>query len=163
MAIAKALRLELSATQSVAIALHEMIAVIEDVKLIHVPRAPAHCRFLVLWQEQLLPLFDPLEWCAATANARRGSAQFHAIVSYETAIADRFALGCIALHSFPAAIEVDDADACALPAPRWRSIAHACFLDGDVMIPILDLAAMFGRPMEQMAATPLDDLAILAP
>lgn len=163
MAIAKALRLELAAAQSVAIGLHEMIAVTEEVTPIHVPRAPSHCRSLVAWQTQLLPLFDPLEWCGENdTNAKRDSAKFYAIVSYETGSAEGFALGCIALRSFPAAVDVDDANACMLPSQRWQTIAHACFLDGDAMIPILDLAAMFGRPMEQLAPAEVNPFEALA-
>jgi chemotaxis signal transduction protein len=163
MATAKALRLQLSAMQTVVIALHEMIGVIEDVVPIYVPRAPAHCRYLVSWQDQLLPSFDPLEWCGiALTQGKREIAQFHAIVSFETEDASGFAYGCIALQSFPAALDVDDGNACPLPSPRWRTIAHACFRDGDAIVPILDLAAMFGRPKGEAMATTADRFVAIA-
>jgi chemotaxis signal transduction protein len=163
MATAKALRLQLSATQSVVVALHEMTAVVEDVIPIYVPRAPAHCRYLVAWQGQLLPTFDPLEWCGIAAAKGKGeAAQFHAILTYETGDANGFGYGCIALRSFPNALDVDDVNACPLPAPRWESIARSCFLDGEDIIPILDLAAMFGRPMDEASAATADRIEAIA-
>lgn len=138
--------MQIGATQTVAIALHEMVEVIENVELTWVPCAPSHCQWLVRWRNQLVPLFDPEIWCGAVRAERVAAvARFHAIVSFETGDSNTLGFGCLALQSFPAAMAVDDESACRLPGARWASIAHSCVLDDTAVMPILNLPAMFGR------------------
>ncbi|MFN0305348.1 MAG: hypothetical protein ACKVQU_33930 [Burkholderiales bacterium] len=149
MAIAKGLRMQIGVTQTVAIALHEMVEVLENVEPIWVPCAPIHCQWLVRWRNQLVPLFDPMIWCGTVrAEGVETVARFHAIVSFETGDPNRLGFGCLALHAFPAAMAVDDQSACALPNARWAHIAHSCFRDGTAIMPILNLPAMFDRMAE---------------
>ncbi len=146
MATARALRMQIGATQTVAIALHEMVEVMENVEPIWVPCAPSHCQWLVRWRNQLVPLFNPEIWCgAARVDGIDTVARFHAIVSFETGDPNGLGFGCLALQTFPAAMAVDDQNACALPGVRWAHIAHSCFLDDTAIVPILNLPAMFDR------------------
>ena len=149
MATARALRMQIGATQTVAIALHEMVEVMENVEPIWVPCAPTHCQWLVRWRNQLVPLFDPQIWCGAGGvEGVETAARFHAIVSFETGDPNRLGFGCIALQAFPAAMAVDDQSACALPNARWAHIARSCFLDDIAIVPILNLRAMFDQPSD---------------
>ncbi len=144
MAIASALRLQIGATQMAAIALHEMIEVIEGAEPIQVPRAPRHCQFIVRWRDMLIPIFDLANWCDfEPAGATNKVAPFHAIVSYESGDPERPGFGCLGLASFPVTIRVDDQAACALPAKRWSAVALSCFKDGPPVVPILHLSALF--------------------
>ncbi len=144
MATARALRLQIGATQSVAIALHEMIEVIEGVEPIQVPRAPRHCQTLVRWRDRLIPIFDLANWCEfERGDATAGVARFHAILSYDSGDPDGPGYGCLALDAFPVAIAVDDQMACALPAELWAPVSLSCFREGEAVLPVLHLAALF--------------------
>ena len=123
-----------------AVGEREMIHVLPDPPpLFEIPRSPAYCRKLLIWQDELLPLMNLAGRVAARpvapAEGQPGPDGLVAIAAYQPHPGEA-----------PARIGVSDADACGLPEAlgAWRRYAISCFEHADIgPVPVLDLRSVF--------------------
>lgn len=128
----------------------------EQVHLVHEPAtaelagAPAHCRHVIFWNGQCVPVMDLDRWLdparatdPATVHRRLG------IYAYQQGAGGAVEYGALWLARPPQRVDVDDAAAATLPpGGRWPAIASACFTDGAGAVPILDLPRIFSRALD---------------
>lgn len=148
MAQAKAMIFRYGGEAPVALPPHVAMAVMDSAGLVEVPGAPSHCRYLLRWQERLVPVIDLQGLLTAAAGASATAYAHVLVVAYQAGARQPLDYGALMLASLPATVTVDDATACALPddSASWRQIALSCFeLDGQ-RVPVLDTARLFAAP-----------------
>ncbi|MGZ8218965.1 chemotaxis protein CheW [Methylomagnum sp.] len=132
MSRATAWMLPITKAMSAAVGEFELVHILLDRPvLFDVPRAPAHCRHVLVWQDRIVPLMD--------LGARFGApgrnpgpiaeAGVIGIVAYQPVATDHFEYGALRLEAIPWRSEVADEQACAFPSwlEVWRPYASACF------------------------------------
>jgi chemotaxis signal transduction protein len=143
MADASAWLLTLDAELQAAVGARELIHLMQFPAVFEIPDAPLHCRQVLLWQEEIVPVLDVAAWL----RGRRASAvplSLVGIFAYQ-ATPETVAFGALPLLVPPPRRRVSDDQACALPEQPsgWSRIALSCFSDGDRKVPILDLRHLF--------------------
>lgn len=134
-----------------------LVHVVPAPVLADIPRAPIHCRRVLVWENRLLPAWDVAAFLdAPPLTSDRALA---ALAAYRVgADTGKVRLGALLLPAPPVRIAVLDPRNRELPDPRWRAIAKACFEHHEEAVPILDLARMFEtRPNaeQERAAEPV--------
>ena len=145
MAEATAWLLALAPELQAAVGEKEMIHMVQTPALFEIPDTPAHCRQVLRWEQQIVPVLDVADWLleqpAAPSPAMVG------VFAYQ--IATGIGYGALPLQAVPARRRVRDDQACPLPErpAGWSRIALSCFSDGDRKIPILDLNYLFSNAL----------------
>jgi chemotaxis signal transduction protein len=142
--------------QRAAIGERELYHLIHAPKVHTVPSTPRHCSRVVLWEEQILPLWDLAAWLSGTPPVE--VVPVVAVVAYQRSRRERPEFGTLALAAPPVRLAVRNEQACGLPEamPAWKALAISCFAHQGQPIPIIDLARMFsgalasGRVDEQI-------------
>ncbi len=145
---AVAWRLRLSSDCQIAIGEREMIHLLQNPNLLPIPNAPPYCRFVAIWQGQVLPVLDVAAWL--TGRPARSQVEILGVVVYSDE--DEVHHGAIALDQIPSRTEVsDDQQVHELPDPRWDAVTLSCFAEGEVIYPIVALEALFSRPQGELS------------
>lgn len=143
MAEASAWLLALDAEVRAAVGARELIHLVQFPTVFEIPDAPPHCRQVLLWQEEIVPVMDVAAWLR---GGRAGAAPppLAGIFAYQ-ATPESVAYGALPLLVTPLRRRVSDDQACALPErpAGWSRIALSCFSDGDWKVPILNLRYLF--------------------
>jgi chemotaxis signal transduction protein len=126
-----------------AVGEREMIHLVETPRLEEVPQTPLHCRQVLLWEGELLPVLDLTAWlteqpmpCERVSVGIVGWQERHgAIPQY----------GALMFSGVPQKIRVSDDHVCNLPEhpAAWKAIAASCMRYADRPVPILDLPRIF--------------------
>lgn len=136
----KAIRLDADRDTAAAIGLHEVIEVVTEGDMAPVPMAPRHCRELLKWRDQWIPVFDLAAWRGLQAEP---AGRFFVVVGY-SAGAGGVQYGCMRVPEFPKIVELSDQQVCSLPDDaEWSGIAISCFDEGGKAVPILSLCKVF--------------------
>lgn len=136
----RAIRLDAGRGTVAAIGLHEVIEVVTEGVMAPVPMAPRHCRELLQWRDQWIPVFDLAAWHGVPAEP---AGQFFVVVGY-SADAGGVQYGCMRVPEFPKIVELSDQQGCSLPDDaEWSRIAISCFREGGKAVPILSLCKVF--------------------
>jgi chemotaxis signal transduction protein len=108
------------------------------------PRVPAHCLGVLLWQERMIPLVD-LGPVLSGEPQPAGRGGLRAVVlAYEEAAGQPLRYGALAVRSAPVEVWASDEMACPLPeSPALGHLARSCFEHHEETIPVLDPAALF--------------------
>jgi len=146
----KAWMLPLGKGRHAAIGEYEMVHIIPEwVRLQSIPLCPVYCHKVLMWQGQLIPVFDLQAWLRTQTGIVADTAQdampIICIVAYED---DNRTVGYggILLSALPFRTDVLDDQLCDFPDDddRWSAIAVSCFSDpGGGPAPVLDLARIF--------------------
>ena len=125
----------------------ELLHLIDQPQTHEVPGAPAYCRRVLVWEQDILPVFDLGVWCDPGAAAIE--APVIAIVGFQADGDTAPGFGGLLLTAPAQRIEVEDAWACPLPPElgAWRPIACACFARNGRALPVLDLKRLFTLPV----------------
>lgn len=127
-----------------AVGEREMVHLIEAPTLLAVPHSPFHCRQVLVWNNILLPAMDLAAWLRGQPAPRPQT--LAGVFAYQAHPGADPEYGALLLAGIPTRTRVTDEQACALPKQpdHWRTLAIACFRQGDQPIPILDLPHIFG-------------------
>lgn len=124
--------LETGAGVRVAIAEQQACEYLAQAPKIAVPLAPAYCRYLFFWRDEVLPLFDLTELAqepiisAANAAGEPGVV----VVAYQIKPRTPLQYAGIAVCKAPSRIMVDDVQVSEFPAQypeQLRVVASSCF------------------------------------
>lgn len=123
----------------------ELLHLVEQPELFEVPFAPPHCKRVLLWQGQLLPVWEIAAWL--NHDSTTDKIPLIAIVGYQLRRGDMPKFGAIALSEPPVRTRVSDSQGCELPADQagWSQIALTAFLHEGQPVPVLNLTRMFSR------------------
>lgn len=123
----------------------ELLHLVEHPELFEVPLAPHHCRHVLAWQGQLLPVWDLHAWLEGESSAQ--TTPLVVIVGYQLHHGEMPKFGGITLLEPPQRTYVADSQVCPLPSDvaGWCDIALTAFMHQDQAVPILDLPRMFSR------------------
>lgn len=132
----------------VALPVHAGVELVEQPRVVTVPRMPHFCRGLAAWQGRQLPLID-LHAYLQGPNTEVSLPFSHVlVVAYQAARHQAIEYGALCAPFLLRIQEVADSQQCPLPdePPDWAGIAVSCFLYQGRAVPVLDLASIFTRP-----------------
>lgn len=121
--------------------------------LVAIPRAPSHCRRVLLWQDRMLPAWDVGAFLGAPPLA---SERAIAAIAVYRAASGKVEVGALLLAEPPVRATISEPEACALPDARWSPVAASCFKYRGRAFPVLDLRRMFESPPALHAHSPSD-------
>lgn len=126
-----------------AVGEREMMHLVETPVLEDIPQTPVHCRQVLLWEGELMPVIDLSAWL--TGQPAEGAHASVGIVGWQTQTDAAPQYGALLLSGAPQKTRVVDEQLCKLPEQPsgWESIAISCFSHDGQPIPILDVAYLF--------------------
>ncbi|MCP5420608.1 MAG: chemotaxis protein CheW [Gammaproteobacteria bacterium] len=135
--------MDLDSQLQAAVGDREMLHVIQAPELFSVPLSPPYCRHVLIWQDHILPLMDLAAWL--NGQSERREHKVAGILAFQPRRDQEVRYGALSLAATPIRAQVDDQQACDLPAhpSGWKRLALSCFQQGNRIIPILDLPTLF--------------------
>ncbi len=129
-----------------AVGYHEMLQVLLSAKLFEVPCTPQYCREVLIFQNDILPVFD-LSSLLEREKITPLMDQVLGIALYQENPDHPIRYAALRLASMPQSIYVSDEQACDLPADQdyWKPFALSSFSRDEVVIPIIDLGYLFSE------------------
>ncbi|MEQ1881451.1 MAG: chemotaxis protein CheW, partial [Burkholderiales bacterium] len=139
--------LSLGAGRLVAVGERELVHILAELpKLQPIPRAPAHARHAMVWQERILPVIDLSALLDKSESGPSTPISVIGIVAFRGARKGTIGLGALALHDVPQRLETSDSDACEMPSRLHALSAWAisCLDHPDHgAVPILNLSNLY--------------------
>jgi chemotaxis signal transduction protein len=129
-----------------AIGDREMQYVIHSPVTTRIPISPFYCDQVLIWNNQLLPVFDLASWLTGGKQVCQNA--LIGVVAYSYRHQHTLHYAGLRLHVAPKRLRVYDEQACVLPEENtsWGKVAVSCFKYlGDRHIPILDLQTVFSQ------------------
>jgi len=148
--------LDIRGGMRVALGGHEMTHLIaQPAPLYPIPRAPAHCRCVVLWEDHVLPVVDLAALVGAAEygvglRPLAGIDHLLGVVAFAPQRGAEASRVALMLDALPEGVTVDDADACERSdeVGVWRDYAVSGFRHPRYgAVPILDLFKLFSSPL----------------
>ncbi|VAW59441.1 hypothetical protein MNBD_GAMMA11-53 [hydrothermal vent metagenome] len=132
---------------NVAVGQFEIAHIVDQTNLTPIAQAPEHCRFVTVWNNKIVPIFNIAHWISTDKPVEKQPAHFNiiAILIYKLENGN-LAYGGIPLNRPPTLTQISNNQQCGLPAytDKWKSIAISCFRStSDQAIPILNTQALF--------------------
>lgn len=126
-----------------AVGEREMVHLVETPQLEEIPQTPSHCRHVLLWEGDLLPVLD-LTACL-TAESTQLDRISVGIVGWQEQPGSLPQYGALMFVGVPQKIRVADDHVCNLPdqPAAWQAVAASCVRYDDQPVPILDLPRIF--------------------
>ncbi len=143
--------LEVSPTISLAVGQFEVAHIVDQMHLAPVVQAPEHCKYVTIWNNRIIPIFDIAQWLSANggvekqANKQSDHYRIIAILIYKLENGE-LAYGGIPLSKSPVLDKINNNQQCGLPSntAKWKKIAASCFRSqNDQTVPILNIQALF--------------------
>ena len=122
-----------------AVGEREMLHLVETPRLEEIPQTPLHCRQVLLWEGELLPVLDLKAWLTKQPSpCERVSV---GIVGWQERPCAIPQYGALMFSGVPQKIRVSDDHVCHLPEhpTAWKAIAASCVCYDHQPVPILDL------------------------
>jgi chemotaxis signal transduction protein len=138
--ISRALQFTLAPGVAAAIAVYELVEVLDNPPRARFPFGPAWANDLITFHGAPLAVIDLAQ--RAQPGVAHARAPWVMIAAYQTVAGAPLNYGAIAIASVPQNIVVDDAHA-VNPGETWDFAARAAFDAGSGLTPILDLKRLF--------------------
>jgi hypothetical protein len=134
-----------------AVGEREMVHVIQSPVLFDVPQSPSYCRYVLIWQDTILPVMDLAAWLREQPG--RQVCPVAGVFAYQTRPGRDIQYGALALATTPVRTRVNDTQGCVLPTqPDWQALAISCFIEGEHSVPILDVPTIFSSTLSRSGA-----------
>ncbi len=126
-----------------AVGEREMVHLVETPRLEEIPQTPLHCRQVLLWEGELLPVLDLNAWL--TDQPMRQKHLSVGVVGWQEQPGAIPQYGALLFSGVPQKIRVADDHACNLPEhpAAWKAVAASCVCYDNQPVPILDLPRIF--------------------
>ncbi len=156
MAEATAWIVQLSDDLYAAVGERQMVHLVEDPILEHVPYTPVHCRHIILWEGELLPVIDLTAWL--TDQVTESAQASICVVRWQEHADTVPQYGALLFTGIPRKKQVSDHHVCSLPAQPagWQAIALSSFRHDDQPVVILDLPRIFSNDLVTWHEAPLN-------
>jgi len=147
----KAWVLPIANDMNVAVGEFEMIHIISEwLRFYTVPHSPTYCNKILIWQGQLVPVFDINLYIKSQYSINNNESavpDFVCIVAYRAEGQTKtIQFGAVSLSALPYKVDVTDELFCGYPdeEQRWASIALSCFQHAEYgPTPIVDLQRIY--------------------
>jgi chemotaxis signal transduction protein len=126
-----------------AVGEREMVHLVETPHLEEIPQTPLHCRQVLLWEGELLPVLDLTAWLTEQPTpCERASV---GIVGWQEQPGAVPQYGALMFCGVPQKIRVADDQVCNLPEhpAAWKAVTASCVCHDYQPVPILDLRRIF--------------------
>lgn len=135
-----------------AVGEREMMHLVETPVLEAIPHTPVHCRRVLRWEGEIMPVIDLSAWL--TGQPTEGAQASVAIVGWQVQTGAVPQYGALLFRGVPQKTRVQDEQFCQLPdSPSgWGLIAVSCFSHDGLPVPILDLRTIFSDALVRHAA-----------
>ena len=139
--------LEYRAGAFVAFAPHATVTLVEEPRVAAVPGAPYYALGLMQWQGGWIPLIDLNALVRGYPEADLAVPRHVLVLAWQPVPGAPLEHGAVCARLLVRMIEVEDAQACELPADSdlWPWIAMSCFEHEGRSVPIRDTAKLFGQ------------------
>jgi len=143
MAEAMAWLMSFSGDVLAAVGEREMVHLVEAPRLEKIPQTPLHCRQVLIWEGELLPVLDLTAWLTAQPSPCEHASM--GIVGWQERPGAMPQYGAMLFSGVPQKIRVSDDHVCHLPEhpAAWKAVATSCVCYDDRPVPILDLPYIF--------------------
>lgn len=139
--------LSLDHNLNVAIGEFEFVHIVDQPEYIAIPQAPEHCKHVILWNENIVPVINLSSWIYG--HEKSEDYGVIAILIYKN-VDGKLLYGGIKMLDMPMLDKVKNDQGCALPenVNKWKEISLSSFKqsNGNV-VPILDVPALFLQAM----------------
>ncbi len=138
-----------------AVGERQMVHLVEEPIIEHIPYTPAHCQHVLLWEGELLPMMDLAVWLTGQATER--VRQSIGVVRWQDHPDTAPQYGALLFTGVPQKVQLMDEQACSLPEQPtgWQAIALSCFRHDDQPVVILDLPRIFSDALVTCHEAPL--------
>ena len=138
-----------------AVGERQMVHLVEEPILEHIPYTPVHCRHVLLWEGELLPVMDLAAWLTDQATERARASV--SVVRWQDHSDTAPHYGALLFTGIPQKVQISDNQACDLPEQPagWQAIALSCFRYDDQSVGILDLPRIFSDALVPCHEAPL--------
>jgi chemotaxis signal transduction protein len=156
---AQAWILSITDTVFAAVGEFELVHVLPDNAVLHkVPKAPAYCQQVFIWQNKIIPVMNLATRFALKQKKTTTDQFFISIFAYRTEKTGLLEYGALFLTDTPHRIEVSDEQICPLPIElsAWKHYVRSCFKETDTKkeIPVLRLDRLFSYPQSVSGQIP---------
>ena len=112
------------------------------------PRMPAHCLGVLVWQERLIPILDLAPVFSERPIPRERSAARAVVLAYQESPGKPLSYGAVVVRSAPVEVWASDHMARSLPEhSALRKLSRSCFAHGEELIPVLDTKRLFATSL----------------
>ncbi len=137
--------MELNDSLHASISQMELVHIVNDPVFIPIPRSPAFCQRVIIWNDNILPVVDLNQICDQPASS--GEYKVVAVILFRNNSNDLL-YGGIALESSPVLEYVNNSQSCTIPdrAKQLQDVTLACFTSAQGhQVPILDMTRIFSQ------------------
>lgn len=140
--------MDVGAGWHVAAGAHRVVEYLLSPPTRNLPRMPAHCLGILVWQEQMIPVLD-LAPVLSQAQPQERSVHRAVVLAYQEAPGKVVRYGALVVRAAPVEVWANDDMACPLPEdpPAFKQFSSSCFLHQEKAIPILDTARLFATTL----------------
>ena len=105
----------------------EMMHLVESPVLSDIPHTPDHCRQILIWQEEVLPVMDLMAWLTGQPTDQAQASV--GIVAWQDQPDEPPQYGALLFSGIPQKIRVTDDQFCDLPTDPvgWPAVSISCF------------------------------------
>jgi len=143
--------LEVNPAISLAVGQFEIAHIIDQMHLAPVVQAPEYCKYVTIWNNRIIPIFNIAQWLSANNHVEKRTNQQSSLYSIIAILIYKledgeFAYGGIPLSKSPRLEKISNNQQCGLPAntEKWNRIAISCFKSqNDQAVPILNIRSLF--------------------
>lgn len=143
--------IQLDHQMSGAVGQTELIHIVDNPEFYKIPKAPAYCDHVLLWNNRIIPVMDISAWLNDSTVVYRRSLVAIAVYRDQN---NELKYGGIHLSDTPVMETVNNEQACALPltSSKWSEISISCFRSSDNNpVPILDVPTIFSTALAESA------------
>jgi chemotaxis signal transduction protein len=136
----------------VAAGAYQVVEYLLSPETVSLPLTPAHCRGVMIWRKQMIPVVDLAPLLPGGETRVRGWRRA-VVLAYQETPGEPLRYGALLVRAAPLEIFADDGMACPLPGDPevFRHFACSCFTHDNKATPVLDIARLFARPLPRAA------------
>ncbi len=141
--------MDVGAGWRVAVGAHRVVEYLLSPPTHSLPRMPAHCLGVLIWQERMIPLLDLAPVLSERARAQEHGVRRAVVLAYQEMPGQALRYGALVVRAAPVEVWASDDMACPLPEdpPALKHFSCSCFLHQEKAIPILDTTRLFATAL----------------
>jgi nucleoid-associated protein YgaU/chemotaxis signal transduction protein len=151
--------MDVGAGWRVAVGAHRVVEYLLSPPTHTLPRMPAHCPGILIWQERMIPVLDLAPVLSEQAQAQEHEVHRAVVLAYQEMPGQPLRYGALVVRAAPVEVWVSDDMACPLPEdpPAFKHFSCSCFAHQEESIPILDTTRLFATALSLAPAERKDE------
>jgi nucleoid-associated protein YgaU/chemotaxis signal transduction protein len=151
--------MDVGAGWRVAVGAHRVVEYLLSPPTHSLPRMPAHCVGILIWQERMIPVLDLAPVLSEQAQVQEHGVHRAVVLAYQEMPGQPLRYGALVVRAAPVEVWVSDAMACPLPEDplAFKQFSCSCFAHQEESIPILDTVRLFATALTLAPAERKDE------